>query len=117
MYIQYSNAAITIEHLSDGWTSDEDNTDFNGPAEPEDPAIVDARHLTWEAIDSVEQTTNLTPEEEFEAKQPYRPTHEDVCSCIREINETLRILVNLGVEVPTIYWRNLQRRSVAILRE
>ena len=39
----------------------------------------------------------LTPEEEFEAKQPYRPTHEDVCSCIREINETLRILVNLGV--------------------
>ena len=100
MYIQHSDAAITVKHPSDGWISDEDNTDFDGPSEPEDPAIVEARRLTWKAINSVEQTTILTPEEEFEAKQPYRTTHEDICSCIRDTNATLRILVNLGVEVP-----------------
>ena len=100
MHIQHSDAEKTLEQASDGWISDVDNKDFDGPSEPEDPAIVEARRLTWEAIDSVEQTTNPTPEEEFEAKQPYRPTHEDVYSCIQDTNATLRILVNLGVEVP-----------------
>lgn len=100
MYLKKGTNVVTIQvYPSDGWINDEDNTDFDGPAEAEDLAAIEARRTTWEGRDTVEQSTSQTPEKEFVAKLLYLSTHEDVCESIRGTNETMRNLVNVGVVI------------------